>query len=494
MKLLVLDDDPSIVRLIGRIAMDSGVDAVSTTDSETFWREYDRVGPDAIILDLQLGDDDGVRQLRKLADRGFDGNLMLISGIDTRVLHTVEDLASDLGLKIIRSFSKPFDMAAMRRVFLELNKSTIQFSPSQIEAGLRADEMVLHYQPIVSCGDRRLVKLEALVRWQHPEFGLIAPNRFVPTAETNPATIGMLTDWVVRRVARDYSELSQRLDGIEIAVNVSAHDLKRDLPDRLIEILRKGNVPPSALWLEITETAAFADIVITKEVLSRLRLRGIRLALDDFGTGYSSLKVLHEIPFAAIKVDRSFVSEVATSRDSRSIVSSIIDLANNMELLSIVEGVENEETAKIVETLGGDLLQGFGISQPLPLATLIKWADSRSAALAQAEPSPPEQTAACDDPASGRDIPAAAALPGMATVELTSQMTRLSPRQQAVMLLLAQGYSVKQIARRLELAIGTVKTHMAACYAAMGAHNRVEALRMAGLLAAAVPQHSGDDD
>ena len=494
MRLLILDDDASIVRLIGRIAADSGVDAVSTTDSETFWREYDRVGPDAIILDLQLGDDDGVRQLRKLADRSFDGSLMLISGIETRVLHTVEDLASDLGLKIIRSFSKPFDTAAMRQVFLDLNKSSIQFSTSQIEAGLRANEMVLHYQPIVSCGDRRLVKLEALVRWQHPEFGLIAPNRFVPTAETNPATIGLLTDWVVRTMARDYAEISQRLDGIEIAVNVSAHDLKRDLPDRLIEILRKSNVPPSALWLEITETAAFADIVTTKEVLSRLRLRGIRLALDDFGTGYSSLKVLHEMPFAAIKVDRSFVSEISTSRDSKSIVSSIIDLANNMELLSIVEGVENEETAKIVEALGGDLLQGFGLSPPLPLTGLLKWADSHSAALAQAEPSVPEPAVVCDEPDAGKDLPVAAALPDIASVGLAGPLARLSPRQQAVMLLLAQGYSVKQIARRLELAIGTVKTHMAACYASMGAHNRVEALRMAGLLASAVPQHSGDDD
>jgi EAL domain-containing protein (putative c-di-GMP-specific phosphodiesterase class I) len=234
--------------------------------------------------------------------------------------------------------------------------------------------MVLHFQPVVSCKPKQLKKLEALIRWEHPSLGLILPSEFLPLAENDTLLIDALTDWIVIAAVKAYHLLTKSGVIVPISVNISTrnlHDLT--LPDRLEQRLRAGGMPPEHLCLEITESAAFRDPGRTMDILSRVRLKGMQLSIDDFGTGYSSLKLLRQMPFSEIKIDRSFVSDVTTSRDARAIVKSIIDLAANMDMDCVAEGVETNETAELLAHLGACSLQGYFIARPMPAEAIPGW-------------------------------------------------------------------------------------------------------------------------
>src|SRR6202035_4355040 len=169
-----------------------------------------------------------------------------------------------------------------------------------------------------------------------------------------------LTDWVILNAARASVALEAEGFSLPIAINVSTLNI-RDLefPERLQNLTRSVRVDPSRLSVEVTEPAAFGDPVRTNEILTRLRLKGVELAIDDFGTGYSSLSALKQLPFSALKIDRSFVSDLTTSPDPYAIAKSVADLARNMGLATVAEGVENEETARILTDFGVDNLQGY---------------------------------------------------------------------------------------------------------------------------------------
>ena len=337
--------------------------------------------------------------------------------------------------------------------------------------------MSLDFQPIVANETRTLKKLEALVRWEHPGAGLIAPNEFLAAAEADPATINALAEWVAGAAVEAHQVLIDLGIDVPIAVNISAQNLlDRTLPDRLEQRLRAGGMPPDHLFLEVSETAAFKDATLTRDVLNRLALKGIRLSIDNFGTGYGCLALLRQMPFSEIKIDRSFVSDMTTSRDAHAIVKSVVDLAASMAIGCVAEGVETRETAEALEGLGDCDMQGFLIARPMPVEAVPAWLAiwSRSG--------PGAGSGRGDRPATEVKGPRAAPVTAPAaalSVATAGKMVRLSPRQTDVMRLLAEGRSVKAIARELNLGIGTVKVHLAMAYTALGAHNRIEAIRRA---------------
>ncbi len=215
---------------------------------------------------------------------------------------------------------------------------------------------------------------EALVRWNHPEQGRISPDKFIPLAEDNDELIDKLTMWVIREAGRLHRILTDTGLTVPIAVNISGKNL-RDIqfPDRIQDVLDRLGLTAAALSLELTETAAFDDPLRTLDILSRVRIKGFALAIDDFGTGYSSLKLLRQLPFSTIKVDRSFVADMTRAHDSYSIVKSVIDLAHNMGLSTVAEGVESAEAAAALVELGVDAMQGYFFSRPLSVDQLCAW-------------------------------------------------------------------------------------------------------------------------
>jgi len=237
---------------------------------------------------------------------------------------------------------------------------------------LDQNQLRMAYQPQIGLADGSLRRVEALVRWEHPQHGAISPATFVPIAEKH-GLIGKLTDWGLMAVLKQWSIWrSEGLD-TDIAFNISALSLEElDFPDRVETMCRGLNVPTDRLVIELTEGAT-QPLIKLMDTLTRFRIKGIGLALDDFGTGYSSLLQLRHLPFTAVKIDRAFVSDLESSSDCQLIVRSMIDLAHGLGLTATAEGVENADQLRALRVLGCDMAQGYLISHALEPATISDW-------------------------------------------------------------------------------------------------------------------------
>jgi EAL domain-containing protein (putative c-di-GMP-specific phosphodiesterase class I)/CheY-like chemotaxis protein len=376
MRLLILDDE-AVGRLIAHVATLSGLEAVAVADAPAFAQQLRADPPQIIMLDLQLGDTDGVEQMRFLAQQHYAGMLVLISGYDSRVLSTAHTLAQTLGLKIVSVLEKPLEVTVLEQMFDRFLSAGQIFSLQRLRDAIANDELVLDFQPLVSRSPRTMRKLEALVRWEHPNGGRIPPSDFLPVAEADTATMDALTHWVMGAVVAAYRVLKELGISVPISVNVSPqnlHDLT--LPDRFEECLRDGGMPLRNLCLEITESAAFQNPARSMDILSRMRLKGMQLSIDDFGTGYSSLTMLRQMPFTEIKIDRSLITNATTSRDSQVTAKCIIDLAASMGMSCVAKGIETEEAAVLLEKLGACDLQGFLIARPMPVEAVLVWLEN----------------------------------------------------------------------------------------------------------------------
>ena len=228
------------------------------------------------------------------------------------------------------------------------------------------------YQPKVSLVDGRLRRVEALVRWDDPELGAISPSKFVPLAEKH-GLIDQLTHWGLRTTLRQW--LSWREDGLDtcLAFNISALSLDHlDFPDLVERMCTALEVPTDRLVLELTEGAT-QPLIKLMDTLTRFRIKGIGLAIDDFGVGYSTLMQLRQLPFTELKIDRFFVDDAPTSKDSELIVKSIIDLAHGLGLTVTAEGIETAEQMILLRDLGCDVAQGFFVARPLEPDKVQDW-------------------------------------------------------------------------------------------------------------------------
>jgi len=234
------------------------------------------------------------------------------------------------------------------------------------EAGL-----MLYYQPIYDLKSGQVTKVEALIRWQHPIHGLLAPDRFIAIAEAN-GLIAELDNWVLRKACDDLGTLSGAgLDDLHIAVNCSPLNLTRvELADEIEQALRRSGVAAHRLELEVTENALMGNIANTLVLLRQIRALGVSLSIDDFGTGYSSLAYLKRLPLNTLKIDRSFILDIPKATQDMEIVQAIIGMAHTLHLLVVTEGVETREQYEFLERLGCDYVQGYLLSQPVPLSEL----------------------------------------------------------------------------------------------------------------------------
>ena len=236
-------------------------------------------------------------------------------------------------------------------------------------------QLHMRYQPKVKLRDGSLVSVEALVRWDDPEFGTIEPSRFVPLAEEH-GLIDDLTQWGLRTILRQWLDWCDQGIDIKIAFNISALSLQHlDFPDLVERMCRGLGVPTDRVVLELTEGAT-QPLVKLMDTLTRFRIKGIGLAIDDFGTGYSSLMQLRHLPFTEVKVDRAFVADIDRSRDSRLIVQAITDLAHGLGLTATAEGIETLQQLRTIGELGCDLAQGYLVSPPIEADALPLWKEA----------------------------------------------------------------------------------------------------------------------
>src|SRR4051812_41090348 len=234
-------------------------------------------------------------------------------------------------------------------------------SQAELRRAIEADELELHFQPIVDLATEQAIGVEALVRWHHPGGGLLAPDDFLPAVEQTPV-ITALTCWVLREACA----AAVRWPSWTVAVNISARDLVgRALIECVNDALSRAGMSADRLVLEVTETDLVRDVAHAAKTLGALREQGVGVSLDDFGTGYSSLLYLRDLPVTGVKIDRAFVAGVAEGGDDKAIVASLLTLARTIGLTATAEGVETAEQVRALRGLGCSIAQGYWWSRPL---------------------------------------------------------------------------------------------------------------------------------
>jgi diguanylate cyclase (GGDEF)-like protein len=287
--------------------------------------------------------------------------------------------AKDQGGAAVEMFSAELHEQAATRLELE----------TALQHAIAHDELVLYYQPIVEAGSGRTCGAEALVRWIHPERGMIPPNDFIPVAEQSNLIIE-LGNWVIQTACNQLADWArQGLGDRFVAINVSPRHFRDDLATSIARALRETGVNPDRLVVELTETAAADDVAQVAERLGELRQIGVKAAIDDFGTGYCGLQYLGELPVSTLKLDRSFVQAMTPS--SAAIVAATIAMSRTLGLTMVAEGVETEEQRRFLESQGCDRLQGYHLGRPMPaeeFAERIRSEDLAAVPRPPAVPSP----------------------------------------------------------------------------------------------------------
>ena len=262
--------------------------------------------------------------------------------------------------------------------FFTADMNTRAIERLNMEASLRRaverDEFRLYYQPKVAAASGEVVGAEALIRWQHPDLGLIGPAQFIPIAEESGIIVAIGT-WVMEEACRQRAAWATCLaPDFQVSVNLSAAQFAQaDLVETVVRALDAAGVSPSQLQIELTETMLMGDLARGLEVLRQLREHGVALAIDDFGTGYSSLNYLKRLPISCLKIDRSFVRDLNDDPRDAAIVRSTVALAHNLGLSVVAEGIENAEQRDVLVSFGSDELQGYLYSPPLPPVAFIDW-------------------------------------------------------------------------------------------------------------------------
>lgn len=377
-RLLLIDDEEGFRRLMARVAQSVGFEVITTADPAQFVNTARSWHPAVIVMDLMMPGIDGIQLLRDLAADDCASHVVLASGVDAKVLEVAETLGRERGLRMSGTLVKPVRIEAVRNLLLAFEPMPKSLRARDLGEAIANGELFLEYQPELDCRRDVIVGAEALVRWRRSDGSIVQPGHFIELAEES-GLIPSLTDWVVRKAARQRSEWQQRGLQLRIAVNISAIDLQDlGLPDRLEAFCRDAGTEPATITLELTESAAMREPVQMMDVLTRLRLKGFGLAIDDFGTGYSSLVQLQRMPFSEIKIDRSFVQQMTRNNGCRVIAEIVIDLAHKLGLNAVAEGVEDQEALDSLKRMGCDGAQGYHISPPIAAERIVEVAPSTS--------------------------------------------------------------------------------------------------------------------
>jgi EAL domain-containing protein (putative c-di-GMP-specific phosphodiesterase class I) len=381
-RLLIVDDEAAVGDFLVKVAAGRGYEAKAVCDASDFKERLGEWSPARILLDLQMPGTDGIELLRTLAELKCTAEIVIMSGFDEKVIESARRLGEERGLKISATIRKPFRIDEVESILSIPGGTTEQIDVEAIENAIDRAELCLQFQPKIDlavaagagAGTRyRTLGFEGLVRWNHPTRGLLGPGEFLPLAES-AGMMDRITDAVLELALGQQRVWLEEGFRTSLAINVSAQNLRdAGFADRLQARCADAGVAPELLIVELTETAAMDDPATAIDIMTRLRIKGLRLAIDDFGTGYSSLVQLQILPFSELKIDRAFVRDCDRSRQSRVIVKTMIDLARNLGLTSVAEGVESRVVLDLLRESGCDMAQGYYVAKPLSSQDSILW-------------------------------------------------------------------------------------------------------------------------
>ena len=279
-------------------------------------------------------------------------------------------LAKEEGKNTFRFYSDELNQRALGRLETEIG----------LRKAIEEDELELHFQPTVDCETGAAVSLEALIRWNHPDKGMIRPGEFISVAQES-GLMQPLGEWILNRACHDIRQLEQAGLTLPVAVNIAPQQFERsDFAESVLALIAKNGVDPQRLEIEITEAMAMNNPTRTLEHIRKLKRAGVRISIDDFGTGYSNMSLLTRLPFDVFKIDRSFVSALSDESDlhARTIVQTIIAMADCLGYQTVAEGVESQAQMEDLMELGCRLAQGYYFARPMPVGEIMPWIKNRA--------------------------------------------------------------------------------------------------------------------
>ena len=379
---IIADDDTYICNLLRDLLTDLGAhDVRMANDGVAALRQLQVRPADVLLCDVNMSGMDGLELLRHVADVADQPAIIVISAESQRILQTAHQLAQAHDLRVLGALAKPVRRAQLEQALRSLGERwgqgepvrppsdaaarIFELTPDELRGGLADGAVLPHFQPKVACATRTVVGVEALARWNHFERGLISPTDFIGVAE-RCGMIKELTRTMVQASLAQAGRWRRAGLNLSVAVNVSILDVE-DLRffDFMQETAAVEGVPPHMITLEVTESRIVDRLTSALETLTRLRLRGFRLSLDDYGTGASTLDHLRRLPIDELKIDRVFVHGSSVDANLRAMLESTVALAKQLDLGTVVEGVESEADWHLARTLGVDVIQGFAVARPM---------------------------------------------------------------------------------------------------------------------------------
>ncbi|MGA9241082.1 MAG: EAL domain-containing response regulator [Silvibacterium sp.] len=386
-RIVLIDDDRVVGEIVSALAKAMGLKCDVTRTPEEFFK---RVGPDTtlILLDLVMPEMDGIEILRLLGERNCKARIVLMSGINIRVIETAKKLAQSLGLSVVGHLQKPFPIGQLQDLLganidpekpadLEVEQQ-IAIADEDLRRAFDRNEFVIYYQPQINITTGIVTGVEALSRWNHPELGLVFPDNFIHRIEA----LGLMDRfcWLTaERALNEVKQFSANGHLPRLAINISVSSL-RDLkfPDIFMSLAHKYDFPAERIVLEITESGLM-EFSLALDVLTRLRMRNFKLSIDDFGTGYSMMKQLQNVPAIELKSDKMFVQHMHANHADLVMVEKIIEMGHELDMEVIAEGVETEEQFNLLRERGCDGVQGFFFSRALPPSDIPRWLETHRA-------------------------------------------------------------------------------------------------------------------
>ncbi len=389
-RILVLDDDPIMLELLGRMLSNLGFTDAAAFDNglrALKWLDEPAHSADLILLDLNMPEMDGVEFLRKLVERRYAGSVILASGEDEKILQSAETLVRAHQITALGHLRKPVQPDALAAMIDKWRPGVRRgargaaktYTADEVHRAIANRELVNVYQPKVAVATGNVVGVETLVRWRHPSNGIVYPDQFIGVAEAH----GLIDELTQLVIGEALAQARLWLDAglaLHVAVNVSMDNLTSlDFPDIVSEHAAAAGVPATDLVLEITESQLMPKLVTVLDVLTRLRLKRFRLSIDDFGTGHSSLAQLRDIPFDELKMDRGFVHGAARNEKKRAICDASLGLARQLGITVVAEGIEDQDDWRFLRGKGCDFAQGYYIAKPMPGADVAAWMEGWAA-------------------------------------------------------------------------------------------------------------------
>lgn len=382
-RILVIDDDEVVCGIVSALAKTMGFECVSTGDAAAF---VQLATPDTglILLDLMMPGMDGIEVLRQLGERQARARILLMSGMDRRVLETAEKLAQSLGLHVVGHLHKPVPLSKLRAILSSMASDELPEQPEEpqpqappdedLRRALERDEIVNFYQPQISVTTGMVTGLESLARWRHPDLGMIPPGSFIERVEA----LGLIDALFWRTAELALADVKKFNTGVSaplrISLNVSMlslHDLR--LPEQFVELAGRYGVSPGNIAIEVTESGLSKQVSHTLDVLARLRMKGFQLSIDDFGAGYAMMQQLQNVPATELKIDKSIVDRIHLNPSERIMAEKVIEMGHALDMEVMAEGVAVREQFDLLRSMGCDGAQGFMISRPLAPGTVPGW-------------------------------------------------------------------------------------------------------------------------